>query len=306
MSQTKSILISGSSGLLGSALTTFFKHRGHSVTRLVRSKTSEPYTIQWNPLKGFTSKSPNLENFDVVVHLAGENIAGGRWTSKFKKKLHDSRVESTKILSDVLAKSTRKPELFICASAIGFYGHRGDEELNETSAGGSGFLAEMSQGWEAAAQSAKDAGIRVVHLRTGIVLSSKGGALKKMLPAFRWNLGGPLGNGMQFMSWIDINDWVSAVAHIMRSEELLGPINIVSPNPVTNNEFTKALAQVLGKRVGPAMPAFMLRLLIGEMADEAVLASSKVYPKKLEQSEFKFAFPELEPSLRHVLRPANQ
>ena len=294
--------MSGSSGLLGSALSRSLKNGGHSITKLSRSPLNQPYSISWDPLKGFPNEHPNLENFQIAIHLAGENLMNGRWTNSFKKRIYDSRITSTKLLSDAISKSSRKPELLICASAIGVYGHRGDEDLNETSAAGDGFLAGLCKDWEAATQSARNAGIRVVHLRTGIVLSSKGGALQKLLPAFRYYLGGKIGTGMQFMSWIHIDDWASAVNHIIENEEIIGPVNLVSTNPLTNNEFTKILASNLKRPANLPIPKLALKLLLGEMADEALLASQKVHPEKLIQSGFKFRFPKLDDALRNLIK----
>lgn len=287
------ILISGSHGFLGSALAPFLTAQGHQVAPLTR-----PY----NPAA--------LDGIDALVHLAGENIFG-RWTPGKKATIRDSRVDNTRLLAESIARlspkgiptqeGTRPPRTFVCASAIGFYGDRADELLQEASGPGTGFLAEVCQAWEAAAQPAIQRGIRVVHLRSGMVLSPQGGALAKMLPPFRAGLGGRLGNGRQYMSWISLEDWLEAAAYVLEHPALRGPVNFVAPQPVTNRDFTKTLGRVLGRPTICPVPGFALRLLLGEMADELLLSSARATPAALLASGFSFRHPELEGALHSML-----
>lgn len=260
--------------------------------------------LQWNPTAPI---SPTLvDGFDVVIHLSGENIAG-RWTEQKKRRIRDSRVFSTDFLSQALAKSEKKPNTFICASAIGYYGSRGDEALTEESLSGDGFFPEVCREWEFATEPASDAGIRVVNLRTGIVLSRSGGALRQMLLPFKLGLGGRIGDGRQYWSWIHIADFISAVQHILcdvggrASSPVHAPVNMVAPNPLTNAEFTRVLANVLKRPALLPAPAFALRLVFGELADEGLLASARVVPKKLLESAFQFRFPELKSAFDDLL-----
>ena len=293
------ILVSGSSGLIGSALAPLLSARGHSITRLVRLDP-QPGQVQWDPERG-TIEAARLEGFDSVVHLAGQNIAAGRWTPEQKASIRVSRVKGTRILSEALAVLPAPPPILICASAIGYYGDRGDEVLHEESAAGSGFLPEVCRAWEAAAAPARKMGIRVINLRTGVVLSAAGGALAKMLPAFKTGLGGVIGSGRQYMSWIALDDVVGAIDHALSNTALDGPVNVVAPHPLTNREFTVTLGRVLSRRTLFPLPAFAVRLAFGKMADELLLASQRVEPAKLASSGYKFQFPELEGALRHVL-----
>lgn len=298
------ILVSGSTGLIGSELVLFLTTKGHNVTRLKRSKSGSESKfgeaeVFWNPDSNKVA-IPNLEGLDAVVHLAGENVAG-IWTDEKKSKIRKSRVDGTRLLSKSLAKLVRPPKVLVCASAIGFYGNRGDEILTEVSNPGEGFLAEVCREWEAAAETATKKGIRVVHLRIGLVLSPRGGALKTMLVPFRIGVGGKIGSGKQYLSWIAIDDIVGAIYHVITNENLKGPVNVVAPNPVTNNGFTKTLGRVLGRPTLFTVPAFALRLLAGEMADEMLLASTRVEPKRLLASGYKFRYSELEGALRHLL-----
>ena len=299
------ILMSGASGLLGSALVQSLETKAHEVTRLVRRKLRAANETQWDPRRPI---SPQLvSGFDVVIHLSGENIAG-RWTEQKKRRIRDSRVFSTDFLSRALAQTEQKPNTFICASAIGYYGNRGDDVLTEESLSGDGFFPEVCCEWEFATESATDVGIRVVNLRTGIVLSRDGGALKPMLLPFKLGLGGRIGSGSQYWSWIHIADFVSAVGHILSgvggraSSPVRGPVNMTTPNPVTNVEFTRTLANVLNRPARLPAPAFALRLVLGELADEGLLASARVVPKKLIESGFQFRFPELKSTLEDLLR----
>ncbi|MCS6884620.1 MAG: TIGR01777 family oxidoreductase [Acidobacteriota bacterium] len=293
------ILVSGSSGLIGSSLLPMLTAAGHRVISLVRRTPSEQ-EIFWDPSAG-TIEREKMEGFDAVIHLAGENIADGRWTQEKKNNIRSSRVRSTALLADTLAKLAHPPSTFISASAIGYYGNRNSEPLREESDSGSGFLAEVCRDWEAATATAQEAGIRVINLRIGIVLTPKGGALKQMLLPFELGLGGKLGDGKQYMSWIALDDLLGAIYHVLMKEELCGPVNAVSPNPVTNSEFTLTLARVLGRPALFPAPRFALKLALGEMAEETALASAKVYPSKLLLSDYNFRLPELKDALEHCL-----
>lgn len=298
------ILVTGSSGLIGSALVPVLTSEGHDVTRLVRSKPRLGEAgIYWDPSIE-TIDTPSLEGFGGVVHLAGENIAAGRWTAEQKARIRDSRVKGTRLLAESLARLARRPAVLLCASALGYYGNRGEEVLKESSPSGSGFLAEVCREWEAAAEPAARCGIRVVNLRMGVVLSPKGGALSRMLPPFRLGLGGRVGDGKQYMSWIAIDDVVGAFSFALKREALCGPVNVVAPNPVTNAEFTKTLGRVLGRPTVFPMPAFAARLAFGEMADALLLASARLEPAKLLGTGYAVRFAELEGALRHLLRGA--
>jgi uncharacterized protein len=293
------VLITGSSGLVGGALVSALRASGHDVKRLVRGKVTAPDQISWNPAEPLAPES--VSGFDAVIHLAGESIAA-RWTEAKKRRIVESRVPATRHLATALSKAQPRPRLFICASAIGYYGNRGDEILSEDSASGQGFAAELCRQWEAAAQSVATAGIRVVQIRTGIVLSAAGGALAKMLPPFRMGVGGNVGNGRQWMSWIDLRDVVGAIQHLLKTDSVSGPVNMVSPHPVRNAEFTKTLASALHRPAIFPMPAFAARLAFGQMADELLLASQRVQPANLLASGYVFQWPDLGPSLRDILQ----
>ena len=303
MTNSTKILISGASGLIGTSLIRASGANQISVTRLVRkSRPESPQQIYWSPQSSpaMADASP-LEGFDAVIHLSGANIGGHRWTAAYKREIVESRVQSTHALAKLLAGLKNPPRAFLCASATGIYGDRGDEILTESSAPGSGFLAETCAQWEAAAQPAKDAGIRVVHLRFGAGLSPEGGALAKLLPLFRLGLGGKLGSGKQWMSWMSLPDVVSAVFHVMQDAQLSGPVNMVSPILVTNAEFTRTLANVLHRPAIFPVPAFALRAVVGEMADEAVLASTRVIPARLAETGFHFQHAQLALALESLL-----
>ena len=298
--QPMKIAITGSTGLVGSALVPFLNAGGHHVTRIVRTSTTEGDAV-WNPGTGQIDAA-RLDGLDAVVHLAGENIAARRWNAEQKARIRDSRVQGTKLLCETLAKLQRPPRVLISASAIGFYGDQGDRELTEASPSGSGFLPEVCREWEAATEAAKKASIRVVQLRFGVILSpGGGGALAKMLTPFRLGLGGRIGNGRQWMSWIALDDVVGCIHHALATDSLHGPVNAVSPRPVTNREFTKTLGKVLWRPTLFPMPGFMARLAFGEMANELLLASTRVLPRALLDSGYRFLYGDLESALRHLL-----
>jgi len=294
------VLISGSSGFLGRALIQNLGANGYEITRLIRRPTSAAGQIAWDFAQPLAPQS--VSGFDAVIHLAGESIAS-RWTESKKKAIRDSRVLGTRYLAEALARAASPPRVLISASAIGFYGDRDDEILREDSAsGGTGFLPEVCREWEAAAEPAINAGIRTAFLRTGIVLSANGGALKQMLPPFRMALGGRIGSGRQWMSWIDVEDEIGAIRHILANESLRGPVNSVSPHPVTNAEFTKTLASVLSRPAIFPMPAFAARLVFGQMGEELLLGSQKVEPAKLAAGGYLFRKPNLRGALESILK----
>lgn len=299
------VAVSGSSGLVGSSLVPFLTTGGHRVTRLVRGGAAGSDEATWDPHRGVGDPS-RLDRVDAVVHLAGANIAAGRWTAARKAEIRRSRVEGTRRLCESLAHAAAPPKVLVSASAVGYYGDRGAEALTEASEAGSGFLPEVCREWEAAAEPASRAGIRVIHLRFGMILSPAGGALRKMLLPFRVGLGGRIGQGGQFMSWIALDDVLGAIYHALCTDSLHGPVNAVAPSPVRNAEFIRTLAGVLRRPALVPLPAFAARLLLGEMADELLLASARVMPARLQASGYRFRFPELEGALRHLLgRPAN-
>lgn len=294
------ILVTGSSGLVGSSLVPFLTTGGHDVVRLVRSAGQGEGVVRWNPARGQIDGEA-LEGLDAVVHLAGENIASGRWNEELKAKIRDSRVKGTRLLAESLAALRKPPRVLVCASAIGFYGDRGAEVMTESSPAGSGFLPEVCREWEAASQPATDAGIRVVNLRIGVVLSAQGGALAKMLTPFRLGLGGVVGDGEQYMSWIALDDVIGAIHHCLMTETLAGPVNGVAPQPVTNRELTKTLGSVLSRPTVLPLPGFAVRLAFGEMGEELLLSSTRVEPTKLTASGYAYRCPKLRGALQHLL-----
>ncbi len=292
--------ITGSSGLVGSALVPLLTSGGHEVVRLVRRAPRAKDEVRWDPEAG-TIDAAGLEGLDAVVNLSGENIAGARWSEARQALLRSSRLRPTELLARTLAGLEKKPKVLVSASAIGYYGSRGDAWLTEKDPPADDFLGRLSVEWERAAEPAAKAGIRVVHPRTGIVLSPEGGALGKMLLPFKAGLGGVLGAGAQYMSWIAIDDLLGVLQHLVERADVEGGVNVVAPAPVTNAVFTKTLGRVLGRPTIAPVPAFALRLAFGAMADAALLASARVRPARLEASGYRFRFPELEGALRHVL-----
>lgn len=298
------ILVTGSHGLVGSALVPFLGANGHRVTRLVRARPRlEKGEVFWAPAEG-SIDAASLEELDAVVNLAGDNIASARWSAEKKAKIRDSRVKGTSLLCESLARLRKPPKVLVSASAVGYYGDRGAEILDETSPPGFGFLAQVCQEWEAATEPAVRSGIRVVKLRIGVVLSPVGGALARMLPAFRMGVGGKLGTGKQYMSWIAIDDLIHVILHALNTTNLRGPVNAVSPKPVTNAEFTKTLGRVLGRHTIFPMPGLAARIVFGQIADEVLLASNRVEPTKLLETRYVFRSTELEPALRYLLQKA--
>ncbi len=295
------VLVSGSRGLVGSALVPALARNGHFILRLVR-RPPEPRApeLLWNPGEGILERE-GLQGIDAVVHLAGESVAGGTWTAEQKARIRNSRVGGTALLCDTLATLDRPPKVLVSASATGYYGDRGDEILREESVPGTGFLAGVCREWEAATEPAVRKGIRVVLLRIGMVLSPAGGALGKMLPLFRSGLGGKLGSGRQYVSWIALDDLVGSILHVLSTPSLEGPVNAVAPHPLTNREFTKALGRAIGRPAVLPVPSFAARLTMGEMADELLLASTRVEPSKLISSGYRFLYPAIDEALRHLL-----
>ena len=294
------VLVSGATGLVGSELVPFLTNKGHDVYRLTHSKPREARDIVWDPPRHELPKA-RIEGTEVVVHLAGENIAGKRWNPNVKDDLRHSRIDGTRLLCETMTQLQVLPKTLICASAIGYYGDRGNELLNETSTHGTGFLADLCRDWEAACEPARGKGIRVVNLRIGVILSTKGGGLAKMLMPFKMGVGGVLGSGNQYWSWISIDDVVGVINHCITNESLAGPVNTTSPCPVTNYEFTKTLGMVLGRPTLIPTPGFAARLALGEMADDLLLSSSRVMPNRLSESGYQFLYPTLEPALKHLL-----
>ena len=298
------ILISGASGLVGTALIKSLEPEGHEIFRLVRHAPNSQAEVEWSPDR-YSIALARIEGFDAVVNLAGDSIAEGRWTEEKKRRIRESRVKGTKLLGDALANLTKRPKTFICASAIGYYGNRGDELLTETSAPGDDFLAEVCVEWEKATALATEKGIRVVNARFGVILDSHGGALAKMLPPFRLGLGGRVGSGKQWMSWIALDDVIGGIKFALANDSLKGPVNFVAPNPVTNAEFTKMLGKVLSRPTLFPIPAFGVRLAFGEMGDALLLSSQRVEPARLQGAGYQFQFSRLDEALGHALDRAS-
>ena len=293
------IAIAGASGLVGSALMPELESDGHEIVRLVRD-TPKAGEIEWHPNQDEIDPAM-IDGFEAIINLAGESIAEGRWTEEKKKRIRDSRVNGTHLLSEAIAKLVTKPRVFLCASATGIYGDRGDEILDEQSESGGGFLAGVCREWEKACDPAVKAGVRVVNLRFGPILARAGGMLEKMLTPFKMGLGGKVGSGRQYISWVALDDVIAAIRLALNEGSIRGPLNIVSPKPVTNEQFTRALGEALSRPTVMSMPAFAARLAFGEMADEMLLVSQRVMPKRLTSAGFSFAYPALHSALQHYL-----
>jgi len=295
------ILITGANGLIGTALQRSFDEIGHELLLASRKEAKDSQHIQWDVEKGF-SEPERLEGVDAVVHLAGESVFGLSWSDAKKKAIRDSRVDGTRSVVEAISKLKARPNVLVAASAIGFYGDRGDEEMTESSAAGDTFLAEVSKEWESEARRAEDAGIRTVLLRTGIILSKDGGALGTMLLPFKLGIGGVVGSGKQWMSWISIDDHIRVINYAIEYENVRGAVNSVSPNPVTNGEFTKTLGEVLYRPTILPLPSFAVNMVFGEMGDALLLASTRVVPKRLEDAGFEFKYPELKTAIEHAVK----
>lgn len=295
------LLVSGAGGLVGSALRAFTEPRRVEWVSLTRANSGDgPAAVVWNPAAGDLPLD-GISGFDTVIHLAGENIAAGRWSAKQKARIRDSRIEGTSLLVNGLARCARPPAVLICASAIGVYGDRGEEVLDEDSAAGSGFLADVVTDWEAATRPAEEAGIRVVKLRFGVILSPSGGALAKMLLPFRLGLGGPVGSGQQYMSWVTLRDVVEIIHHAISDESLRGPVNVVAPAPVTQGQFARALGRALRRPAIVPLPSPLVRLLLGQMGQELLLASTRVQPTRLLTGGYRFEHDDLNMALQELL-----
>jgi hypothetical protein len=293
------VLVSGATGLIGSAIVSALREKEYRVRRLTRSGGSSKDAVAWDPLAG-TIDTVGLEGVDAVVHLAGESVMG-RWTSAKKARIRNSRVQGTRLLSETIAGLPGPPGVMVCASATGYYGDRGNELLREESDPGNNFLAGVCREWEAAADPARAAGVRVVHPRFGIVLSPEGGALGTTLPIFKLGGGGRIGSGRQYWPWIAVDDVVGATIHALDSESLSGALNVTVPDPPTNEEYTKTLGYVLGRPTVFPLPAPAARLALGQVADELLLASQRVEPARLRESGYSYRYPELEGALRYLL-----
>ena len=293
------VVVGGSSGLIGAALVRRLQSDGHDVLRLVRRAPTAPDEVEWDPV-GASIDAGALEGVDAVVHLGGASIAGQRWDAAYKQEIRDSRVNSTRLLSETIAGLQSKPSVFLCASALGFYGDRDDEIITENMPQGSGFLADVTVEWEAATASASNAGIRVCNMRIGVVLSKDGDLPRRMLAPFKMGLGGKLGNGKQYMSWVHIDDVVGGFMHALDRPALEGPVNLSVPNAVTNREFTKALARAVKRPAMFGVPRFALRIAMGESAQFAT-QSTRMYPLKISQSGYRFQWEDIELALEDIL-----
>jgi hypothetical protein len=294
------ILVSGSHGFIGTTLCGYLKSKGHTLLRLIRpTQIAKSDEVFWNPYEGFIDLT-KMDNLEAVIHLAGENLFG-RWNAKKKDAIYQSRIQGTTVLSQKLAAMSNKPRVLICASATGYYGSRDEDECLESAEPGDGFLAEVCKDWEAATAPAADAGIRVVNLRFGVVLGKEGGALAKMLTPFKMGMGGPLGDGQQWISWVSLIDTVRAIEFALETERIFGPVNVVSPKPVRNKEFAQALGQALHRPEVVPIPKRMLHFMFGEMADATLLASTKAVPHKLQLRGFEFTHPDIHTALEEIL-----
>lgn len=294
------VLVTGSTGLVGKKIVSGLKSGGHQVARLVRGEPKGADEFSWDPDAGKINASA-FDGVDAVIHLAGEGIASKRWSAEQKAKIKDSRVKGTLLLSNTIAALQKAPKALVSASAIGFYGDRGSEMLTEASTNGDGFLAEVCREWEGATRAAEAVGVRVVHARLGVVLSREGGALKMMLPPFMMGAGGPLGDGRQYMSWVDVDDAAKAFIYLATEANVSGAVNVVAPNPHTNGEFTKTLAKVISRPAFFPVPTIGVKVMFGEMGTELLLASNRVSAEKIVGSGFKFNYPELDGALKHEL-----
>lgn len=295
------VAVAGASGFIGRALVRRLRESGDEVVQFVRRPAEEPWEIAWHPAGGEVEQWDRLEGVEAVVNVGGSNLAAGRWTEERKEEILRSRIEGTRTLVATMTRMNHHPRVFVCASAVGFYGDRGDEELTEASGAGEGFLAEVCRAWEGEARIAATAGIRTVWLRIGLVLGPDGGALARMLPAFRAGMGGRLGSGRQWVSWIALDDLVDVIQLALRETGLHGPVNAVAPGPARNVDFAKALGHVLGRPAILPVPAPALRALFGEMADEALLASARAVPERLREADFNFRLAVLEEALREAV-----
>lgn len=297
------ILITGASGLVGTALQRSFTEKGYELLLAGRSDPTKTNQIKWSVEEGFRDEDlPRLEGLEAVIHLAGENIAGLRWTEEKKREIRESRVKGTHNLVNTLAGLEKKPRVFIAASAMGFYGDRGAEIVTETSKPGDNFLADVAKEWEMESRRAEDSGIRTVLLRTAIVLSKDGGALATMLTPFKFGVGGVVGSGKQWMSWISLEDVVGIINFAIENENLRGAINVASPNPVTNEEFTKTMGDVLYRPTILPLPEFAVNLMFGEMGDTLLLNSTRVDPRRLKDAGYEFKFPDLKSALENAVK----
>ena len=294
------ILITGASGLIGQALQKSLRARGHELLLTTREEPKDANHIQWDADAGF-AKTDELEGIDAVIHLAGESIAALRWTDEKKKAIRESRVKGTRSVVDTIARLKAKPKVLVAASAVGYYGERGDEILTEASGAGEGFLPDVCKEWEAESRRAEDAGVRTVLLRTATVLSKDGGALGTMLLPFKLGVGGVIGSGTQWFSWISLDDQVAGIIFALENENLRGAVNSTSPNPVTNEEFTKTMGDVLYRPTFIPLPEFAVSTLLGEMGDALLLTSTRVVPQRLSDAGFEFKYPELKPALEHAI-----
>ena len=294
------IAITGSSGLIGTQLVASLRADGHEVLRLVRRPSTAPAEVSWDPARGSVDID-KLAGIDALVNLAGAGVGDHRWSSKYKQTILDSRVRSTALCADIATQT--RPHVFVSASAIGWYGDTADHEVNESTPAGTGFLADVVQAWEAAAQPARDAGIRVVHPRTGLVISSKGGAWGKLLPIFKLGLGGKMGSGKQYWSYISMADEIAALKFLIANESISGPVNLTAPQPATNTQITKAMGRILRRPTLCAVPALVLKTVLGEFSQE-ILGSTRVVPSVLNQHGYQFIHPTLETALQTLTEGA--
>jgi uncharacterized protein (TIGR01777 family) len=297
------ILITGASGLIGTALQKSFKENGYEMILAGRKPSTEPDYITWDSEKGFAADDlKKLEGLDAIIHLAGEPIGDWRWTDDKKKRIRDSRVNGTRTIIEAISKLKTKPKALLSMSGVGYYGDRGDEILNERGGVGDTFLAEICRDWEAEARKAENYGVRVVLMRNGVVLSKDGGALATMMTPFSLGLGGVAGSGKQWLSWLSLDDMVGVTNFVLENESIEGAVNVVSPNPVTNEEFTKTLGEAIHRPTFLPLPQFAVNLIMGEMGDALLLDSARAVPKKLEDAGYEFKYPLLKPALDNAVK----